>query len=122
MKAVVHINVNPPVPTPPQITGIVSISRTKKGLTSITVGFNEALVRSSLVNLSLYSVHGAVTKHHKTVYTKGVAIKGISFDGNSHVTINLTRPYKGTVKVTVHGGLLAVNGASSTGDFSTVVQ
>ena len=48
---------------------------------------------------------GAVKKHKKTVYTKGVAIKGISFDGNTHVTINFAKPYKGAVKLTVLGGI-----------------
>ena len=104
------------------MTGIVSLTRTKKGLTSITVGFDEALVRESVINLSLYSLLGAVTKHHKTLYTKGVGIKGISFDGTSRVTINLAKPYKGAVKVTVHGGILALTGTSSSGDFSAIVH
>ena len=108
--------------TPPHVTGIVSVSRSKKGLTAITVGFDEALEQGSVSNLGLYSVLGAVTKHKKTVYTKGVRIKGITFDGNAHVTINLAKPYKGVVQVTVHGGIVATNGASSSGDFTTVVH
>jgi hypothetical protein len=108
-------------PPPPHVTGNVSVTRTKKGLTSITVGFDEALNPGSVANRALYSVLGAVKKHRKTVYSKGVRIKGISFDGNTRVTINLAKPYKGAVKVTVHGGILATDGASSSGDFAAIV-
>jgi hypothetical protein len=90
-------------------------------LTAITVGFDEALDPGSVANRALYRVLGAVKKHRKTLYTKGVSIKGISFDGNTRVRINLAKPYKGTVKVTVHSDILATDGASSSGDFSAVV-
>jgi uncharacterized delta-60 repeat protein len=124
--AAVQINVNSlksqPPPTPPHITGIVSVTQTKKGLTSITVGFDEAMDSGSVDNRNLYHVFGAMKKHRKTVYSKSVAIKGIGFDGNSHVTIDLAKPYKGAVMVTVLGGILAANGASSIGDFSAVVD
>ena len=105
----------------PHITGIVRVSRSRKGLTAITVGFDQALVRESVGNQELYSVLGAVKKHRKTVYTKGVGIKGISIDGNTRATIKLAKPDKGTMQVTVHGGILAANGASSSGDFWAVV-
>jgi uncharacterized delta-60 repeat protein len=120
--ASVLITVNPMVLVPPYVTGIVGITRSKKGITAITVGFDEALVRGSVVNLSLYRVLGAVTTHRKTNYTKPVRIKGISFDGTSRVTINLAKPYKGVAKVTVHGGILATSGAASSGDFSAIVN
>jgi hypothetical protein len=122
VTAYTHINVDQPNPTPPHVTEIVGITRSKKGLRAITVGFDEALVRGSAVDLSLYSVLGAVTTHRKTLYTKRVRIKGISFDGTSRVTINLATPYKGVVKVTVHGGILATTGASTSGDFSAIVH
>jgi hypothetical protein len=54
------INVNPPLPTPPHITGIVSVTRTKKGLTAITVGFDEALDSHSAGTRTFYTVFGAV--------------------------------------------------------------
>ncbi len=108
-------------PTPPHVTGIVSVSRTKKGLTAITVGFDEALESQSADSEAFYSVLGAVKKHKKTVYTKGVGVKGISFDGNSKVTIKFAKPYKGAVEVMVLGGILAADGAASSGDFSAVV-
>jgi hypothetical protein len=106
----------------PQITGVVGASRTKQGLTSISLAFDEALDGRSVINPAFYSVLGAVKKHRKTVYTKHVGIKGISLDGNSRVTINFLKPYKGAVKLTIHGGILAANGASSSGDSSAVID
>jgi len=38
------------------------------------------------------------------------------------VTINLAKPYKGVVQVTVHGGIVAADGASSLGDFTAIVK
>ena len=71
---------------------------------------------------ALYNVFGAVKKHKKTVYTKGVGIKGITIDGNTHVTINFAKPYKGAVKLTVLRGILAADGALSSGEFSAIVD
>ena len=110
------------LPAPPYVTGIVSVSQTKKGLTAITVGFDEPMDSESVGNRALYSVFGAVKKHKKTVYTKGVGIKDITFDGNTRVTINFAKPYKGAVKLTVLGGTLAADGASGNVDFSAVVD
>ena len=121
-SAGVPITVNPMILVPPHITGIVGITLSKKGLTAITIGFDQALVRGSVVNLSLYSVLGAVTTHRKTLYTKRVRIKAISFDGISRVTINLAKPYKGVAKVTVHGGILATTGALEERRLSAIVQ
>jgi probable HAF family extracellular repeat protein len=109
-------------PVPPHATQVVAASRTKKGLTAITVAFDEALDGGVVKDQALFNVLGAVKKHHKTIYSKAARIKGISFEGGSRVTINLAKPYKGAVKVTVHGGILAADGASSSGDFSAVVD
>jgi hypothetical protein len=61
-------------------------------------------------------------RDQKTVYSKRVGIKGISFDGNTHVTINLSKPYKGVVQVTVLGGITATNGATGSGKFVALVR
>ena len=46
-----------------------------------------------------------------------------SYGAGAHtVTITLAKPFKGAFQVTVHGGIMASNGASSSGDFSKVVQ
>jgi hypothetical protein len=99
------------------------LSHTKKGLTSITVGFNEALNSVSASNQGLYRVFAAVKKHKKTVYTKKVAIRSVLYNSNTHsVTINLANPHKGAVQVMVEGGILATNGTSSGSPFVTVVK
>ena len=65
---------------------------------------------------------GAVKKKKKTTYSKLVPIKGVAYnDSTPTVTINLARPFKGTVQVTIHGGVLASNGAASSGDVSKIV-
>ena len=110
------------LPTPPYVTGIVSTSQTKKGLTAITIGFDEAMDGGSVGDRALYNVFGAVKKHKKTVYTKRVGIKGISIDGNTRVTINFAKPYNGAVKLTIQSGILAADGASSSGEFSAIVD
>jgi hypothetical protein len=110
-------------PTPPHATGIVGVTHSRRGLTAIAVAFDEALDPGSAVNLSLYSVLGAVKSHGKTVFSKGIAIRGVNYDSNAHtVTINLARPFKGAVQVTVRAGIAATNGTSSSGSFSAVTK
>ncbi len=46
----------------PQATGIVSVTHSRKGITSITIGFNEALEPGSADNRGLYSVLEGVKK------------------------------------------------------------
>ncbi len=118
--ATVHINVAPAIPL--QVSDIASASRTNKGLTAITLTFDEALDGGVVRDQALFSVLGAVKKHRKTVYSKAVRIKGIGFDGGTRVTIDLAKPYKGAVKVIVHGGILAADGAATRGDSSVVVD
>ena len=114
----------PPTPAPPpHAMGVVSVGHSKKGLTSITVAFDEALNSASLSNLGLYSVLGGVKTRKRIIYNKVERIKGASYNDNAHtVTINLAKPYKGVVQVTVHGGIVAANGASSLGDFRAIVK
>jgi hypothetical protein len=97
------------------------VSRTKQGLTAMTVGVDEALDGGAVGNPAFYGVLRAVTKRRKTVYTRGVGIEEIRLDGSSEVTITLARPYKGAVKLTIHGGILAANGTSSSDDFTAIV-
>ncbi len=71
---------------------------------------------------ALFNVLGAVKKHHTTVYTKAMRIKGLSFDDQTRVTIDLAKPYKRAVKLTVLAGIPAADGASNTTDYSAVVD
>jgi hypothetical protein len=116
-------SINVVTPTPPQPTGIAGLGRSKKGLTSISLAFNEALESGSASNVDLYSVLGAVKKKGKTVYNKKLHIKSVSYNAKADsVTIKLAKPYKGAVQVTVQGGLVAANGAKSSSAFSAVAK
>ena len=111
-----------PTPAPPHITGIVGVSRTKKGLTAISLGFDEAMDGGSIVNPAFYNALGAVKKRGKTSYIKPVSIRGISFDGNSRVTIKLAKPYKGAVKVALNGRIQSADGGWDNVQFSAVAD
>jgi sugar lactone lactonase YvrE len=113
-----------PTPTPaPHATAIAAGARTKKGLSSITVAFDEALNSGSATSAGNYSLLAAVKKGRKTTFKKPVAIRNATYDAGAHrVTINLAKPFKGAIQVTVHGGIKASNGASSSGDLTQVVS
>jgi hypothetical protein len=109
-------------PTPPSVLSVARVPHSKKGLTSFAVTFNEALTPASASSPGLYGVFAGVKKHHKTVYTKPLKIRSVSPGGANTVTINLAKPYKGAVQVTVESGIVGANGASSTSAFSDVVR
>jgi hypothetical protein len=111
-----------PAPAPPQLAATPVAGRSRKGMTSISLRFNEALDPSSASNTSLYQVLGAVKKHRKTAYSMAVAIKSVVYDNNKTVTIHLAKPCKRAVQVTVQRGLRAANGASSSDSCSNVVH
>ena len=97
--------------------------QTKKGLSAITVSFNEALDPASAQNVGRYSVLASVKKRGKTVFSKRLGIRGVSYNNMAGtVTINLAKPYKGVVQVTVLGGIAAANGTTSGGNFSAIVK
>jgi hypothetical protein len=102
--------------------GIAGLGHSGKGLISITIGFNEALTPGSAGNSAVYTVLGGVKRRKQMVYKQGVGIKGVVYDGNAHaVMINLAKPYKGKVRVTVHGMIDAASGAANRIDFSADV-
>ena len=112
--------------TPPQVSTIAPTS-SKKGLTSFTVSYNEPLNSSSAGSSALYHVFAAVTKivkkHKETLFTKPLAISGVSHNSSgSTVTINLAKPYKGQVQVTVQGIITAANGASKSVNFPEILK
>ncbi len=110
-------------PAAPQATGIANVSHSRKGLSLIAVAFNEALNGNAVNILSLYSVHGGVKKHGKTIYSKNLRIRGVSYDSVADaVSIRLAKPYKGVVQVTVRRGILAANGMPSDSEFSMIAR
>jgi hypothetical protein len=115
-----------PAPTPPQVVAIAPVA-SRKGLTSITVSYNEPLNSDSASNSVLYHVFATVTrivkKRKQTLFTKALAILSVNPNSSGNIaTINLARPFKGTVKVTVQGTVTAANGATNNVDSSTIVK
>jgi hypothetical protein len=96
-------------------------SKSKKGLTAITVTFDEAVASASATNPGTYTLLGGVKKKRKLLFSKGLAMRRVDFDGDARVTISLAKPFKGPVQVTVHGGVVARSGATSQGDVAKVV-
>jgi hypothetical protein len=115
----INVQSNGPALSSPNATGITSTGSKRKGLTAITIAFDEALNASSAMNSALYSVLGAVTKRRKTTFSKDVAFLGASYNGSMNsVTLMLAKPYKGKVQVTVSPGIVAASGAASGKSFS----
>ena len=57
------------------------------------------------------------------MFTKAIKLKSVSYDSAiNSVTINLKKPYKGTVEVVVDGAIEALGGATTTVDFSAIVK
>jgi hypothetical protein len=107
----------------PSITGVVSVTHSKKEITSIIIGFNEPLDPASASNTGFYSLDSGIKKRHKLVFSKKVKIDSVSYDDNSHtVTIKLAKPARETLQVTVHGDIAAANGLYIGGDFTAVVS
>jgi hypothetical protein len=109
----------------PQVVAITPVE-SRKGLTALTVSYNEPLVPASASDSLLYQVFGSVTKvvkkRRETLFTRALALHGAGPGGTGNtVTVNLAKPFKGMVKVTVQGTLQAANGASNAVVFTTVV-
>ena len=65
-----------------------------------------------------------VKKKGKTVYTKRVAARDSSryADGHHQVTVNLKKPFKGAVQLSLQGSIAAANGASAHFNVSMIVK
>ena len=110
-----------PQPQPPHVLEIVGSSHSRKGLTAIDVVFDEALNAISAQDGGYTLLLGVKKRRHVT-FSKSVGIRSIEYDANAHmVAINLAKPAKGPVQVTVRKGIAAANGAMSPADFSTIV-
>ncbi len=112
-----------PTPASPHATSVVKRVHTKKGLTSVTVAFDAPLDPASANVTAHYRLLAGVKKRGKTVYKKVLVVRSATYDPVGHtVTLGLAKPFKGTVQVTVHGGIQGANGASTSGDFMAVVH
>jgi hypothetical protein len=109
-------------PTPPSITGVTAIANARGAITSIVVGFDEALAPGSARNGRSYGLASGVGIGQTTVFSRGVKIVGVSYHRAAHaVRLKLARPQQGPVQVTVRAGLVAADGMSSFRDFTAVV-
>jgi hypothetical protein len=122
-SATVVVTVQPQSPPPPpHVLGIVGSTHSRRGLTSIEIAFDEALNAISAQNGDFTLLLGVKRRGH-VVFSKNVRIRGIQYDGNDDtVAINLAKPARGPVQVTVRKGIAAANGAMSIADFSTIVN
>jgi hypothetical protein len=109
-------------PAPPRVTGVVAVATSRQEITSILVGFDEAVEPGSARKGSFYSLAAGGASGQTIVFSQGVKIARVSYDGAAHsVRLKLAVPQKGPVQVTVRAGLVAADGISSFSDFTAVV-
>jgi hypothetical protein len=101
--------------------GVVPVV-SKRGMTALTITFNEPLDSRSASNPGLYHVFALVKKHGKKVFTKALAIKRISPNSDATVvTLKLAGRLKETLELRVQGTITAASGASGNVDSTRVV-
>lgn len=123
-QGIVAIPGDPPVPaTPPRVRSVGVAARTRQGITSLNVTFDKAMNTTSVRNTGRYQVLGGVTRGGRTTFPTKLAIRSVAYNSrNNTATITLARPYSGPVQLTVKNGILAANGAATTGAFVKVVR
>jgi streptogramin lyase len=110
-------------PSPPRVTGVVAVAHSRAGTTEIVLSFNEALDPRTTGRLGSYHLAAGVKTRHTLVFSKGLKIARVFYDGSTHqVTLKLAVPQKGPVQVTVRAGIVAADGMSSFSDFTAVVR
>ncbi len=110
-------------PTPPRVTGVVSETRTRKGITGLTIGFNETLNPASAANSARYTLTRGVKKGRKMVFSKLVPLSTVSYNAGTHsVTILFAKPTAGPIQMTVQDGIMSAEGAASSDDYVTVID
>jgi streptogramin lyase len=108
----------------PDFTSLPQTTRSKKGITAIVVSFDEAMNAASAGNAALYSVASGVKQRHKFVYNKAVKIHSVTYDASAGTaTLLLAKPIKTkSLQVTVHSGVMAADGASTSSNYTSVVH
>jgi hypothetical protein len=107
----------------PSITGVVSVTHSKKEITAIILGVNEPLNSASASNRGLYSLDSGIKKRHTLVFSKPARIGTVLYDSTTDtVTLKLAKPSKGPLQVTVHAGVMATDGISTRGNFTDIVS
>jgi hypothetical protein len=109
-------------PPPPSVTGVLVVAHSRKAITSILLGFDEALDPASARKGRFYGLAAGVESGQTIVFSQGVKIARVSYNRTAHtVRLKLAVPQKRPVQVTVRAGLMAADGMSSFSDFTAVV-
>jgi uncharacterized delta-60 repeat protein len=103
--------------TPAVVTGVMP-SYSRRGLTAVTVTFNEAIQSALAQNPFNYLVH--TVGRGRRFHPRTAQVKGASYNpATNQVTLTLARPFRppaGSIQLVVHGaGILARNGAGMVG-------
>jgi hypothetical protein len=107
----------------PSITGVVSVTHSKKEITAIVLGVDEPLNAASASNRGLYSLDSPIKKRHALVFSKPARIRTVLYDSTKDtVTLKLAQPSRGPLQVTVHAGVMATDGTSTRGNFTDIVS
>ena len=115
--------VSPALAAAPYVTSVSNQTNSRKGLTSITVAFDEALDAVSAEDGDLYVLDLATKKRGKTVYQKQVRLRSIQYNGQSHtVTLLLAKPTKGRFQLDVREGIMAADGGVGSGNFTGLFE
>ena len=78
---------------PPHATGITGTRRSKKGLISITVGFDQELNAASATYPAQYTLLEVAKKGKKTILKAGLSAVAIRYNPGVHsVTLTLKKP------------------------------
>jgi hypothetical protein len=116
----------PPAPQPPSATSIGPVWRSRRGITSIGVNFDQPLNPNAAKRRRQYDVLADVLRRvngHDVMDQKALRIRRVGYVRNTQmVRIYLARSYKGPVKVIVYPGLVGANGAVGTQPSSWVVS
>ena len=106
-----------------QLGGLPTPVKSRKGVTGVSVAFDQALVPASSESLSLYHVFQGVKRKRKTVYTKALKIRSVVYETVSNsVKITLAKPSKVKIELTVNAAIEAQDGAVTDFDFSTIIK
>jgi hypothetical protein len=107
----------------PAITGVVSVTHSKKEITAIILGVDEPLNSASASNRGFYSIDSGIKKRHTLVFSKPARIRTVLYDSTTDtVTLKLAQPFRGPLQVAVHAGVMATDGSSTRGSFTGIVS
>jgi streptogramin lyase len=99
------------------------VNHTGEAITSIVVAFDQPMVPSSAETVGFYKLASGFSVGHKFVVKKSLKIASATYNNIADtITLDLARPFKGKVQLTVHAGVMATNGTSTRGNFTAVVS